>query len=83
MPHSMDDETPSERYAHMTKETEVGSTSGDEHADVLARTLGRERGMMASTGVSWDEPVIEGQEFAVAGAAEKPQAPQRKLPDRP
>jgi hypothetical protein len=58
MAEKLTDKTPAERYAEMDREEEIGSTSGQRHDDVLARTLGRERGLAAATGVAWDEPVI-------------------------
>jgi hypothetical protein len=50
--------TPSERYEEATREEEIGSTSGTTHDDLLARTLGRERGLDAATGVAYEQPEI-------------------------
>jgi len=60
------DKTPSERYADVERETEIGSTAGQDHDELLARTLGRERGLAAATCVHWQDPVVVGDEFEVS-----------------
>lgn len=40
-------------------DVEVGATSGKRHDEVLAETLGRERGLRVATGASeWDGPIV-------------------------
>ena len=62
MARSRASKTPSQRYAEGLHATEIGSTAGEEHDDIIRRTLGRDRALLLANGLQENDPVVTGNE---------------------